>query len=212
MEKIYAYLPGATYGLEGKNEDAIYKLNTVSETINEISRNYKDEINKDEEGKKAFIKNLKERLSVVEENILYDDLVDDTNGILEDVFNILEKNDYITKEDIINILEKRNEYITGFDDFDTNMKVEDDINKVIRLMNDTYKIGKINNLWRQKMKESKKVISSQLAGVSRAISDVAKTFKQNKDDFEEEKREIKILCGQKDISILDINVEQSDNR
>lgn len=212
MEKSYAYLPGSTYGLEGKNEDAMYKLNTVSETINEISRNYKDEITKDEEGKKVFIKNLEERISQIEENILYDDLADDVNGISGEIFDILEKNDYIAKEDIIKILEERNEYITGFDDFDTNMKVEDDINKAVRLINDTYKIGKLNNLWKQKMKESKKVISSQLAGVSRAISDVARTFKQNKDDFEEEKREIKILCGQKDIGILDINIEQSDNR
>ena len=68
----------------------------------------------------------------------------------------------ITKKDILDLLEKRNEYIMGFEDFDTNMKVEDDINKVTRLINETYKIGKLNNLWKQRMKENKKVISTQL--------------------------------------------------
>jgi len=91
------------------------------------------------------------------------------------------------------------------------MKVEEDIGKAVRLINDTYKIGQINNIWKQRMKESKKVMSSQLNGVSRAISDVAQSIKKNRDDFDEEKKEIKILCGQKDIEIVDLKIEQNKN-
>lgn len=91
------------------------------------------------------------------------------------------------------------------------MKVEEDINKAIMLINDTYKIGQINNIWKQKMKESKKVMSSQLEGVSKVISDVARSINKRRDDFDEEKKEIKILCGQKDIEVVDLNLEQSKN-
>lgn len=191
----------------------IYKLNTVSETINEMSRNYKEESIRSnaEEDKKAFIENLEERLESIEENILYDELSNEENGLTSEIFDVLVDKNNIVKEDLIKILEDRNEYILGFEDFDTNLKIEEDINKALRLINDTYKIGKVNNLWKQKMKTSKKVISTQLDGVSRAITDVAKSINIGKDDFEEERKEIRILCGQKDIEIIDLNIEKYKN-
>ncbi len=212
MEKIYIYQYGGTYNLEN-NTNMIYKLNTVSETINEMSRNYKEESIKPEgeENKKAFIENLEEKLETMQENILHDELIDEENGLTSEIFDILVDKNNISKEDIIKILEDRNEYILGFEDFDTNLKIEEDVNKIVRLINDTYKIGKVNNLWKQKMKTSKKVISSQLDGVSRAITDVAKSINIGKDDFEEERKEIRILCGQKDIEIIDLNIEKYRN-
>lgn len=206
------YLPvGRAYEIEANKDEAIDKLNTVSETINELSKNYNSGyIAEDDEPKTAFMKNLIVRLDVIKDNVLYEDLLNDENEIIEDIYNILEERD-LTKEDVVSLFEKRNEYIVGFDDFDTNMKIINDINKAVRLINDTYKIGRVNKIWKQRMKESKKVMSSQLAGVSRAISDVAKSIYKKNDDFSEEKREVKILCGQKNIEILDVNIEQNRN-
>lgn len=212
MEKICIYQYGGTYSLEN-NTNMIYKLNTVSETINEMSKNYKEESIKPEgeENKKTFIENLEEKLENMQENILYDELIDEENGLTSEIFDVLVDKNSITKEDIIKILEDRNEYILGFEDFDTNLKIEEDVNKIARAINDTYKIGKVNSLWKQKMKTSKKVISSQLDGVSRAITDVAKSINIGKDDFEEERKEIRILCGQKEIEIIDLNIEKYKN-
>lgn len=88
------------------------------------------------------------------------------------------------------------------------MKIEEDMNVIARLLNDTYKIGKINNIWKQKINENKKVISSQLNGVSRAISKVANEIKNEDINFEEIKKEIDILCRQKDIEILDMKIKK----
>jgi len=165
LEKTYTYQCGVSYGLESSNTEAVYKLNTVSKTIDEMSRNYKEDFQAEEnlvDAKKVFLTSLEEKLDVLAENILYEDLVDEENGLTSEIFDILEEKNIITKKDILDLLEKRNEYIMGFEDFDTNMKVEDDINKVTRLINETYKIGKLNNLWKQRMKENKKVISTQL--------------------------------------------------
>ena len=172
------YLPvGAAYEIEANSENTIYKLNTVSETINEMAKTYKEESKTDfggVQGKKAFEEALLEKIESIKDNTLYDEITNEENGLIDDIFETLQENGYLVKDDVIKMLEKRNEYIIGFENFDTNMKVEEDINKAISLINDTYKIGQINNIWKQRMKESKKVISSQLNGVSRVISDVAK--------------------------------------
>jgi stage II sporulation protein E len=206
------YLPaGRTYALESNN-NTINKLNTMTETINEMSRSYKEESKLDtieEDSKKAFFEEIEEKLENLKENILYEDLSDEENGLLNEIFEILLEKNSIKKEDILDILEKRNEYVLGFEDFDTNLKIEEDINKIVRLINDTYKIGKINNLWKQRIKESKKVISSQLDGVSRAITDVARSMHIGKNKFEEEKKEIIILCRQKGIDVVELEIEKS---
>jgi len=136
------YLPvGAAYEIEASSAETVHKLNTVSETINEMSRNYKEESIRSnaEEDKKAFIENLEERLESIEENILYDELSNEENGLTSEIFDVLVDKNNIVKEDLIKILEDRNEYILGFEDFDTNLKIEEDINKALRLINDTYR-------------------------------------------------------------------------
>lgn len=210
------YLPvGASYNLENRT-DTIYKLNTVSETINEMSRSYKTEgafkeENNTTDSRQNFINEVEERIENRKDNILYEELVDNKENITSDIFDVLQDKGEVTKDDILKLLEKRNEYILGFEDFDTNMKIEEDIKSMTRLLNEIYKIGKINNLWRQKINENKKVISNQLDGVSKAISSVANSIKNDDANFEEEKREIKLLGAQKEIEVLDINIKKDDN-
>ena len=210
------YLPvGASYNLENRT-DTIYKLNTVSETINEMSRSYKTEgafkeENNTADSRQNFINEVEERIENRKDNILYEELVDNKENITSDIFDVLQDKGEVTKDDILKLLEKRNEYILGFEDFDTNMKIEEDIKSMTRLLNEIYKIGKINNLWRQKINENKKVISNQLDGVSKAISSVANSIKNDDANFEEEKREIKLLGAQKEIEVLDINIKKDDN-
>lgn len=212
------YLPvGRPYTLEDKS-DTIYKLNTVSETINEMSRTYKENGNLNENGyditsgKEAFISELEIKLEKQKENILYEDLINDEGNLTTDIYHTLVENGNITKEDILKLLEDRNEYVLGFEDFDTNMKIEEDIKMVARYINEIYKIGKINNLWKQKIKENKKVISNQLENVSKAISSVATSIDNNSKDLEDEKKEIVLLCRQREIEILDIEIKKEKNK
>ena len=211
------YLP-VTSGLELENNaDTIYKLNTVSETINEMSRTYKKENIKEkkeynlEDSKKAFIQEIGEKLEGMEDNILYEEFSNEDKELTSEIFDKLVEKDSITKDDIVKLLEEKNEYVLGFEDFDTNLKIEEDIKKIARLVNDTYKIGKVNNLWKQKINENKKVISSQLEGVSKVISSVANSINSQESDFEEKEKEIKILGSQKGIEILEVKIKKQDN-
>lgn len=211
------YLPvGSTYGITSGNTDTIDKLNTVTDTINEMSRTYKEDLDSNKENStqkmEDFIESLQEKLEIVKDNVLYDDFMDEDNGLISNIYNVLEEKNSVTKEDIVKLLEERNEFVLGFEDFDTNMKIEEDINKLARLINDTYKIGKLNSIWKQKMKENKKVISSQLDGVSKAISNVARSMYRGKEyEFQDEKQEIRILCTQRDIKLYDVSIEQNKN-
>lgn len=205
------YLPVTPgYNLEN-NTDTIYKLNTVSETIDEMSRTYKEEVlgkkeSEIDDSKESFIREVQAKLEDKKDNALHDELVEEE--LASDIFDMLVENENITKDDIIKLLEDKNEYILGFEDFDTNMKIEEDIKFVAKVVNDVYKIGKVNKLWKQRMKENKKVISNQLNGVSRAISYVADSIKKEDTNFEETKKEIILLCSQKEIQVLDINIKK----
>ena len=211
------YLPVSSgLGIEN-NTDTIYRLNTVSETIDEISKTYKEENVKEEkeydleEKKKVFIQEIEDRIEDMKDNILYDELSNEDNELASEIFEKLNENNNITKEDIIHILESNNEYVLGFDDFDTNLKIEEDIKNIARLANDTYKIENVNAIWKKKLEENKKVISSQLEGVSKAINNVADSINNNDTDFHERKKEIQILCSQRKIDVLDINIKKQEN-
>jgi hypothetical protein len=87
----------------------------------------------------------------------------------------LEKQESISKEELLKILEENNNYIIGMDDEDEQRKkeIEKDINQIVKTINDTYKINKLNLMWKQKEASNKKVLANQLGGVSKAISSVA---------------------------------------
>ncbi len=182
------------YGLEQAEENTIDKLNTVTDMVTEMSRGYRnvsEDLEKEETKKENFIYLFEEKIEDLKENILYDDLKDEDNGLIDSIFKELETENSITKEKIIKLLECRNEYILGFDDFDTNMKIEGEIEEVVKIINDTYKITMLNNLWKQRIKQNKKVMSNQLDGVSRAITDVANTLHKSKEEVKESVKEEK---------------------
>ncbi|MDR0978489.1 MAG: SpoIIE family protein phosphatase [Lachnospiraceae bacterium] len=174
-------LPVAGTGvIEGSsNEDTVYKLNSVSETISAIAKSYNEAASTVEEEaecekhkdifKAKVINNLEEH----EQNILYDDLVDLSNSFLDKIYNVLEQKDELQKEELIKIFEDSNSYIIGLENDEISKQVNKDIDDIIKLLNNAYQITKLDIIWNQKVKESKKNMSSQLNGVSEVISSLA---------------------------------------
>lgn len=210
---------GSKYNLE-ENKDTIYKLNSVSETIQEISSVYKEVaatvVEEDEEiipeNKLIFIEELNNNLEGISENILYEDIYQTEEGIISDIFNILNQKQEINKKDLIEIFENYNNYIVGFENESVNEKAEEDIQEMVKVINDSYKISKLNFIWKQKVNESKKTMSSQLDGVSKVISDIAQDIKYENKEFKTQEEEIKNLCKQKNIDISYIKIIQEKNK
>lgn len=208
---------GPEHTLE-ENQSTIYKLNTIAETISEVAKTYKEvaattleenDMQKGHKEKDTFVQELKNNLEGLEDNILYEDIVLEENGIIEDIYATIRNKGEIQNQDIIAIFAKYNNYIIGFETDFRNEVAMQDISEMVKAINHTYKITNLNAAWKRKMKESKINTSEQLENVSRAIDTIAETILPNENEKKEnildkKKEEIKLLLKQKNIIVKDI--------
>lgn len=163
-------LPTTAGTIEGSKEETVYKLNSMSETISEMAKSYKEvaatttEIDElEEESKQSFKEELLNNIEDFTDNILYDDIIESEDEILDEVYKTLEEKEEITKEEFIKILEDNNNYIIGLnEENDRYAETENDINQIIKAINHTYRINKLNLVWKQKEAKNKKILANQL--------------------------------------------------
>lgn len=212
-------LPERTERNLEENKDTIYKLNSISDTIFDMAESYSeaaatilDEKELKEQEKNnidIFLEELQRNIEQLEDNMLYDEIYYPTEEIITDIFEHLLKNDVITEKELIKILEKNNNYIVGFEN--TKSKANEDINKIVKAINYSYRVSKINFIWKKKFDESKKNISEQLKGVSEVISKMAEDISKEDDEFATEKKEIFKLLEQKEIEIKNIEIKKKSS-
>ena len=207
---------GAMYRLQ-ESKETIDKLNNVSDVIKQMSDTYKEVAHSNldqkeilENNREIFIEELQEKVRILSQNILYEDLLDENETILYDIFEKLLERDRIIREDLLEIFKNHNNYIVGFDNYETTLKIEKDIRQVIEVINESYKVSKQNFVMAVKIGENSKNISMQLEGVSKAIDDIANNIDDDKenDKFLEKRNEILLICKQRQIEILDLKIEQ----
>ena len=164
-----------------ENKEAVYKLNSMSKTIEEIAKSYKevaatvvDDIDYIEKNRQIFIEDLKLNLEQLSDNMLYDDLIEEENGIVNDIFDLLMQKEEIENEDLIKVFENHNSYIIAIEDKEAQKDIEKQIYKVVKNINYTYQISKAKFIWERKASEHKKVVSEQFDNVSKVINNIAK--------------------------------------
>ena len=209
------YLPAYANNRLNPSREAVDKLNDVSETIKDIAKTYEPVLNTTEElknkNKQTFKNELLNNLDGLEDNILYNDIVDENSVILDEIFDeILEKQE-LDEQDIINIFAKHNNYIITKESNET----QSDIGQIVKAINYAYKMSKSDFIWEEKVKTSKKNVQAQLDGVSKAISNIAvKIEEETKKDnlYIEQKKKIISLLEIKGILVEELNIEEKDNR
>ena len=210
-------LPEMTQRDLEENKDTIYKLNSISETIYDMAESYSEaaatilsekELKEQEKtNMDIFVEELKKNLEDLENNMLYEEIYYPTEQLIKDIFNHLLDNDIITDKELVSILEKNNNYIIGFDN--TKGQAKEDIYKIVKAINYSYKISKINFIWKKKLDESKKNVSTQLKGVSEVISKMANDIDKKEDEFADKRKEILKILEQKDIEVKNIEFKQN---
>lgn len=208
-------LPETTGKTLEENKETVYKLTSMSQTISDMAKSYqeaaativsKEDLKEQElSNEKIFIDELRINLEGLEENILYDDIYNDKD-ILKDVFEYLLEEEIMIEKELVKIFANHNNYIVGFEE--KNKKVQEEVSKITKVINYSYRISKMNFIWKKKMDESKKNVSNQLEGVSEAISNLANEISKNPDEFEDKKQEILTLLEQKEIKIKDISIKK----
>lgn len=206
--------------LEGSKE-TIRKLTNISETISELAKSYTqtaatvldDELTQiEKENEEIFMKELRSNIEGLEENSLYEEIYY-SDEIVLDIFKSLLINSIITKNSLLEIFANHNNYIVGFDaDGDNdNQSVENDIREMLKKINHSYKMSKMNFVYKKKIEENKKNVSSQLQGVSEIIAELADDIDDSLDtSFQKEKEQIIQLLKQKQIKINDISIKKEE--
>lgn len=153
-----------------ENKETIYKLNSVSETISEMAKSYNEvaattlDIDEGTQGndiKRIFEDELYNNIENLTDNLIYEDIVYADSKMIDSIYDALEKKDEILQEELINILEENNNYIVRVDN-NIEEGIKEDIDKIVKAINHTYKIHKLNILWQQKEASNKRTLANQL--------------------------------------------------
>lgn len=206
---------GATYRLQ-ESSQTIEKLNDVVDVINQMSYTYKEvaattvsENEILENNAEIFITEVTSQIEGLTQNILYDDIMNENEVMIKDIFHYLVEHDKINREALLNIFKNHNSYIVGFDSYDITLKIEKDITSMLKVLNDAYQKSKLDFVIKAKVNETNKNVSNQLDGVSKAIDSIAKKIEEEpKVKFEKEKKEILTICKQRQIDVLDLEINQ----
>ena len=220
----YKLLPEITSRTLEENKETVSKLNNMSNTISQIAKEYgksdvavltdEEEIKQKELNKTAFENELKTNLEGQEENLLYDEIYYNNEGITDEIFDVLTQNGVITRKDVITLFANHNNYIMGYGEErdENNYLVKEDLDDMLKCINSAYRVSKINFVWSKKIKQNKKNVSEQLESVSEAISNLAEqiTIKEE-DKFIKQKEEIKALLNEKEILVKEISIKQEES-
>ncbi len=204
-----------------ESKETVNKLSNISETISEMAKSYdevaatvlenKEDLTCELENKEIFKKELNNNIDGMEDNILYDD-IKNSDEIINDIFKHLSKNKKLTKDVLILIFAKYNNYIIGTENGNINSSVENDMKDMIDVINKSYKLSKINFVWKKKLDEKNKSMSVQLQGVSEVISDLADDIRDSKNEKYTDKKElIRKILMQKGIVVSDIKIKKNDS-
>ena len=212
-------LPVTMGNILSAGKQTIYKLNSMSEAISEMAKTYEsaaativdEEADNIKQNKKIFITDMLTNLETINDNILYDDLIDDENGMLDEIFEILLDKDEINRDDIIKVFENHNSYIIGAEEDNSSKVMENSIFQIVKNINYTYKISKINFVWQQKAVAEKKNMSNKLNMVSKVISNLADDLDTITKEKQANCEEIRILAKQKNIIIENIEINKQTN-
>lgn len=206
---------GATYRLQ-ESSQTIEKLNDVVDVINQMSYTYKEvaattvsENEILENNAEIFISEVNASIDGLKQNMLYDDIMNEDEIIIKDIFYYLVEHDKINREALLDIFKNHNSYIVGFDSYDITLKIEKDITNMLKVINEAYQKSKLDFVIKAKVNETNKNVSNQLNGVSKAIDSITKEIEEEpKARFEKEKREILTICRQRQIEVLDLEINQ----
>ncbi len=184
-----------TAGRLEENKETVKKLNSVSETIMEMANSYNEVAENSIEEKTENIskENFKEEvlnsLEDIQENLLYEDILVSADEILDEIYEVLKRKEEIANEEVIKIIEKIKNYKLALPEG------SNDIEKITRMLNNTYRINKLNTIWKQKEANNKKVLATQLGGVSKVISSIAEDIGEPEKEKTKEKQEYKLIVG-----------------
>lgn len=202
-------LPEATGRLE-ESADTLLKLNSISQTIQEMSKNHEQETTY-EKNVETFEHQVGKAIENLDENILFEYFEKNEDELLQDVFDNIIENGVLTENGLISILAKHNIFLMNSDDSESKSNERTQIREIVKALNHAFKECKSDIVWQKKLDEKSKNISKELENVKAAIDDITEGIvSDNKEvnKFADKENTIKKVLIQEKIDVKDVKVKQ----
>ena len=202
-------LPESTGRIE-ESADTILKLNSISKTIDDISKNYQNESSY-ENNLSIFEDQLMKEIEGKEENLLYDYIYDMKDKMSKDIFDNIVENRILTDNSLIAILAKNNIFIMNSDDKDLIDMEQAEVREMTKIINTAFLKCKSDMIWQKKIEDQNKNMSKQLNNVKKAIDDITTDITGREDShkkFTIEENEIKMELTDCGINVKDVAIKK----
>lgn len=180
------------------------KLKTVSDMFYEVMNSKEKEAGEfKEEFTEVFLDNLEEKKN----NIFYEEISNEKNGIVSDIYESIEENEIIVDNDLVNILTNHNNYI-----FMQDIAIKNDLQEIIKIANRSYKMVQIRIAKDQERNKNIKVMTNHLKEATKIIDDCAKKIVDKPENaFSKKEKEIELLLKSKKLEINQCSVKVLKN-
>ena len=190
--------------LEESNDEVSEKLKTISDMFNELFSNVDKENAVEQE---SFVQDFLDNLEEVKNNIFYDEISNEENGIAKDICTTLKEKDILLDNDLINILKEHNNYVIMKDE-----NIKNDLQEIVKIANRTLKIFEINKAKKQERRNNMATISQNLKNVTKVIDKCAEEIKVKKENiYENKEKELELLLKSKKIKINNVRIKKLKN-
>ena len=190
--------------LNSSSEEITNKLKTISDLFDTLKTSPKEDVISFKENLlQDFLDNLEE----LNDNILYEEISKEENGIARDICDKMLENDIIVDKDLVQILQEHNNYV-----FMRDENIRNDLQDIIKIANRTLKNAQINRIKEQERYKAQEELNQNLKNVSEIIKEYQKKSKADiVNEFENKEKEIELLLKSKNININKCNVKELKN-
>ncbi len=188
---------------ESKNEE-------VSEKLKTISNMFKDLTNKSQNNTEVyenFVQDFLDNIDELQNNIFYDLVSDEENGVAEEICKVLVQNDIILDKDVIEIFKNHNNYVIIQDE-----NIRNDLQEIVKIANRTLKIAQINKAKEEEKRKSEEKINDNMKAVTQIIDNCVKEISENKEDiYYRKEQELSLLLNSKNIKVDKCKIKKLKN-
>lgn len=185
------------------NEDVSQKLKIISDIFKDLATTNK----KNPENYEDFIQDFLDNIEELQNNIFYDLVVEQENGIAEDICRVLIKNDIILDKDVIEIFKEHNNYVVIQDE-----AIRNDLQEIVKIANRTLKITQINKAKEEEKRKNEEKLNDNIKTVAKLIDNCVKEIAENKENiYYKKEQEIMHLLNGKNVKIDACNMKKLNN-
>lgn len=185
------------------NDDVSEKLKTISSMFKDLAPTTK----KDVEVYENFVQDFLDNIDELQNNTFYDLVMEEENGIAEEICKVLIQNDIIVDKDIIEIFKNHNNYVVIQDE-----TIRNDLQEIVKIANRTLKIAQINNAKEEEKRKSEEKLNDNIKTVTKIIDNCVKEISENKENsYYKKEQEISLLLNSKNITVEKCSMKKLKN-